>query len=84
MRKISDIAVEIALGNQKIPNVAKPYLDAMGDLSTLGDSYGMDSGSRIVATFLSNAGQWQGDMARRIKKELNAMLKDFYAQREAA
>ena len=77
-RLLRDIAVEIAFSGDKIPNAAKPYLDAMGDLESLSDNYILDSGSRIVATFLANAGQWKGETARRIKAELNAMLKDYY------
>lgn len=77
-RPIKDIAIEIALSGEKISNAAKPYLDAMGDLELVSDSYYMDSGSRIVAGFLANAGTWKGDRARRIKLELNTMLKDYY------
>jgi len=35
----------------------------------------MDSGDSIVRYFLSNASTWRGETARRVKKELNAMLK---------
>ena len=54
---------------------AKPYLEAMSSLDNINDRYIMDSGSSIVAYFLSNATSWKGDKAREIKKELNAMLK---------
>lgn len=54
---------------------AKPYLDAMESLDKISDPYGMDSGTSIVAYFLSNASSWRGDKAKEIKKELNAMLK---------
>lgn len=43
-RPIKDIAIEIALSGEKISNSAKPYLDAMGDLELVSDSYYMDSG----------------------------------------
>ncbi len=54
---------------------AKPYLSAMSSLDKITDPYGMDSGRSIVAYFLSNASTWRGETAKRIKKELNAMLK---------
>jgi hypothetical protein len=55
---------------------AKPYLDAMSTLDKITDNYGLDSGSSIVAYFLGNANTWRGEVARNIKKELNAMLKN--------
>lgn len=54
---------------------AKPYLEAMTSLNSIEDNYIMDSGRSIVAYFLANAGTWRGEVARRVKKELNAMLK---------
>jgi hypothetical protein len=54
---------------------AKPYLDAMRALSTINDKYGFDDAKSIVNYFLANATTWRGDDARRIKAELNAMLK---------
>jgi hypothetical protein len=54
---------------------AKPYLEAMSSLDNINNNYGCDSGSSIVAYFLSNASSWRGDRAKEIKKELNAMLK---------
>jgi hypothetical protein len=54
---------------------AAPYLDAMGTLDGINDSYGCDSARNIVAYFLANASTWRGDAAKRIKAELNAMLK---------
>lgn len=83
-RTIKDIAIEIACSGDKIPNSAKPYLDAMGDLNSLNDDYWLDSATRIVASFLCNAGQWKGETAHRIKAELNAMLKSHYKNKQAA
>jgi len=54
---------------------AKPYLEAMGCLDTVGDMYGCDSGRDIVIYFLTNATTWRGEDARRIKAELKALLK---------
>lgn len=77
-RLLKDIAFEI---EQNWPNVnyaARPYLDAMFSLDSIYDDYYDDSGSEIVAYFLGNATGWRGDTAKRIKKELNAMLKEVY------
>ena len=55
---------------------AVPYLDAMATLNTMADEYGCDSADSIVAYFLANAHTWRGGVARYIKAELNAMLKE--------
>jgi len=54
---------------------AKPYLQAMGQMTTVNENYGCDSGKSVVAYFLSNASAWRGEVARRVKKELNALLR---------
>ena len=75
MRPLFEIAKEIQ-GDWKKPYFgAVPYLDAMSQLSSIDDKYILDSASSIVAYFLANAGTWRGDVARRVKKELNEMLK---------
>lgn len=78
-RSLSSIANEInELWAKKLPSHyfgAVPYLRAMRELDTLRDSYGADSARSIVAYFLSNAAGWRGEDARRIKKELNDMLR---------
>ena len=74
-RTLSQIAREIATDWKKVNFAAKPYLDAMFSLDSISDNYGQDSGSSIVAYFLSNASSWRGPKAKEIKKELNKMLK---------
>ena len=59
----------------KIPKPALAYLDPMSTMTSINDNYILDSGRSIVAYFLGNATTWKGETARRIKKELNAMLK---------
>lgn len=59
----------------------KPYLGAMFYLNTMQDSYGMDSADSVVSYFLANAGTWKGETAKRIKAELNQMLKESRAAR---
>lgn len=76
-RKIYEIAKDIRLdwsGRNKSP--ARPYLHAMYELENITDRYGMDSAASVVRYFLANASTWRGEVARRIKAELNAMLKD--------
>ena len=75
-RSLSAIAREIRKDwGVKVNYAARPYLDAMGSLDTFTDRYGEDSATMVVAYFLSNATSWRGEVARRIKSELNAMLK---------
>ena len=54
---------------------AKPYLDAMSQLDSIHDSYYADSAASVVRYFLANASSFRGEDARRIKAELNSMLK---------
>ena len=80
-RSLSTIASEIrkdwkaTAKDGRIYFGAVPYLDAMSGMDKVSDNYGCDSGSSIVAYFLSNAQTWKGETARRVKAELNAMLK---------
>jgi hypothetical protein len=74
-RPIHAIAREIAMNWPKPYFGAEPYLDAMRSLNSLSDNYYDDSAESIVRYFLSNAMTWKGEAARRIKAELNSMLK---------
>jgi hypothetical protein len=77
-RDLSSIAMEIEhdWSKQKggVNYAAKPYLQAMYSLRSVKDNFYQDSGDSIVRYFLSNAGQWRGETARRVKAELKAML----------
>ncbi len=53
---------------------AVPYLSAMHSLSTVNDTYGLDTGRSIVVYFLSNAGTYRGPKARLYKAELKRRL----------
>jgi hypothetical protein len=77
-RSVYQIAQEIAKDWKNVNFGAKPYLDAMHALETIQTPYGADSGSSIIAYFLANAQTWKGETAKRVKKELNAMLKNSY------
>lgn len=49
---------------------AVPYLNAMLDLSTINDHYGMDNAKGIILYFLSNAASFRGPKAKELKDEL--------------
>ena len=72
---LSGIASEIRKDWAKVNFAAVPYLEAMGQLDSISDSYYADTGMSVVAYFLSNANTWRGDTARAVKKELNRRLK---------
>lgn len=73
MRQIYEIANDIRAHWANVNYAAKPYLDAMHSLGGIGDAYGADSAHSIILYFLSNAGSWRGEHARRIKAELKAI-----------
>ncbi len=54
---------------------AVPYLKAMLTLSTMKDRYYGDSAQDVIIYFLANAHTFRGEDARRLKIELNALLK---------
>jgi hypothetical protein len=74
-RSLSAIANEISRDWKKPYFGAVPYISAMRSLDSIKDNYGYDPGSQIVAYFLGNANTWRGEVARRVKAELNAALK---------
>jgi hypothetical protein len=63
---------------------AKPYLDAMRELTSITDQYYEDSAKSIVAYFLSNASSWRGETAKAIKAELKALLSGKTASKRTA
>ena len=73
-RPLSTIAREIRATWPKVYFGAVPYLQAMAQLGSVDDKYGLDDARSIVNYFLANAGTWRGDDARRIKAELKAMV----------
>jgi hypothetical protein len=74
-RSLSAIAAEIRREWKSPYFGAVPYIQAMGSMGSMSEGYGADPGREIVAYFLSNASGWRGPAAKRIKAELNAMLK---------
>jgi hypothetical protein len=75
-RPLYEIAREIRQDWKQIYFGAVPYLQAMGSMESVRDSYGYDNGESIVLYFLSNATTWRGEAARRVKAELKALLKE--------
>ena len=73
VRPLYEIANEIRKEWKNVNYAAKPYLSAMACLNSINDSYGMDSAKSIVLYFLSNASQFKGETAKRIKAELKKM-----------
>jgi hypothetical protein len=74
-RPLYEIAAEIRKDWKNVYFGAKPYLDAMQTMSTAREQFGYDSGNSIVLYFLSNAKTWRGDVAKRVKAELKALVK---------
>ena len=75
MRTLKEIALEIRVDWKKPYFGAVPYINAMATMNSVGDNYYGDSGRSIVNYFLANATTWRGETARRIKKELNSLVK---------
>lgn len=73
-RPIYVIASEVRSDWKKVSPYALPYLQAMATLGDIRERFYEDSGKSVVMYFLANAGSWRGEVARRVKKELNAML----------
>jgi hypothetical protein len=79
MRPLNEIAREIeqvwgSIG-KGVNYAARPYLDAMKELSSVQDRYFYDSGHSVVIYFLSNATTFRGEDAKRIKAELKSLIK---------
>ena len=74
-RPLWQIAQEIRQDWKKVNFAAKPYLDAMLQLDKITDMFMFDSAKSVVLYFLSNAGTWKGDKAKKIKAELKSMIK---------
>jgi len=74
-RPLFQIAADIYHNWPRASIHALPYIHAMRHLNTMADRYGADDATSVVAYFLSNASNWRGSEAQRIKAELREMLK---------
>jgi hypothetical protein len=75
VRPIHEIADEIAREWLNVYFGAVPYLDAMQYLTAIDDKFGEDDAKEIVIYFLSNARNWRGPVAKRVKEELKELIK---------
>ena len=75
MRPIHEIANEISQDWKNPYFGAVPYINAMKEIITIDSYFHFDSAESIVLYFLCNAQTWRGETARRIKLELNTILK---------
>jgi hypothetical protein len=73
-RPLHVIGAEVAATWNPMYFGAVPYVAAMNGLNTMTDRYFEDDAASVVTYFLSNAGNWRGDTARRVKAELRSML----------
>lgn len=73
-RPLYEIHDEIVRNWKNVYFAAVPYLDAFRYLDKVTDSFMSESGRSVVTYFLSNAASWRGDVAKRVKAELRAML----------
>lgn len=69
-RSISTIAYEIRQEWKNVNFAAKPYLEAMYQLNSIDDTFGLDDAKSIILYFLSNAASFRGPKAKEIKAEL--------------
>ena len=74
MRPLYTIAADIRKTWPKVYFGAVPYLEAMGTLNGIDDTYMLDDARSIVRYFLANASTYRGETAKAIKAELKAML----------
>jgi hypothetical protein len=75
-RPLNEIAAEIAADWTARHGAAQPYIDAMRELRTADQRTGIETGSDMIQGFLINAQTWRGEVARRVKLELKAILRD--------
>lgn len=79
-RKLHEIAADIANCWKAKPasantmTFAVPYLNAISQMEYVEDMYGAEYGDMVVCYLLNNIRNWRGEDAKRIKKELNAMI----------
>jgi hypothetical protein len=62
-RSLSDISKEIAADWTALHGAAQPYIDAMSQLQSAGQRYGVETGSDMIQGFLNNAQTWRGKVA---------------------
>jgi len=53
---------------------AVPYIEALTEVTDIGDMYYADRAEDLVRYFLANAATWRGETARLVKAELKARV----------
>lgn len=74
-RSLKEITLEIRADWKNPYFGAMPYLNAMALINSVDDKFFADNGREVVIYFLANASTWRGEVARRVKKELNQLVK---------
>lgn len=74
-RPLKVIAQEIKANWTKPYYGAVPYIEALETGNKITDKYIIGNYESIVLGFLANASTWRGEVAKRVKAELKAMLK---------
>jgi hypothetical protein len=70
-----DIRADYAAKGKPVYYAAKPYVDAMAQLTSINENYFADSAESVILYALSNLSTWRGEKAREVKAELKAILK---------
>lgn len=73
VRPLHVIARDIYKAWPKVNYAAKPYLEAMSNLTSIEDKYGYDNARSVVLYFLSHAASFKGDTAKLLKLELKTI-----------
>lgn len=71
---ISQLAHECAKDWKNPYFGAVPYLNALKQIGSISDKYGVDDGRVLVRYFLGNATSWRGEVAKAVKAELKRRL----------
>jgi hypothetical protein len=75
-RPLFEIAAEVRADWKARRGAAQPYMDAMSELRLETERSGIETGSDMIQGFLNDAQTWRGEVARRVKLELKAILRD--------
>ncbi len=74
-RPIWATAKDIGKAWRPMNYAARPYWEAMLNISSPDDSFHAETGRAMCWYFLSNAGSWRGPEAKALKAELKEVLK---------
>lgn len=74
VRPLYEICDEIRKDWRPMPEYAKAHFRAIECANSINEMYGCDSVKSEVCYFLNAASVWKGDVARRIKLELKALV----------